>query len=127
MALPRRRTPQRDEDRQASAPGGDADWHALYEIENPAEVDAYVAEHPTLVAILTEAPDQIHAVFGDKAPPRLSVEWSPEEGDCWLFVGIPSDDIGPSVLPLIDALDEGWWLDRMLTTDATVVFDVTER
>ena len=127
MALPRRPTPERDEDRQAGIPGAEADWHARYEIENPAEVDAYVAEHPTVVAILDEAPDQIHAVFGNKAPPRLRVTCSFEEGDRWLFVGIPQEDVGPSVLPLIDAFDLGWWLDRMPATDATVVFDVIER
>ena len=127
MALPRRRSPQPDQDRQASAPDPAPDWHALYEIENADEVDAYVAEHPTVATILGEAPGQIRAVFGTEAPPRLSMEWDPEYGDCWLFVGIPSDDVGPSTLPLIDALDEQWWLDRMPTTDATVVFDVTER
>lgn len=127
MALPRRRTPHHDDDRQTSAAGADADWHALYEIENPAEVDAYVAEHPTVTPILREAPGQIHAVFDNEAPPRLSLEWDPEMGDCWLFVGIPVDDVGPSALPLIDALDERWWLDRMLTTDAIVAFDVTNR
>ena len=127
MALPRRRTPKHDPDRPAGAPEPDGDWRARYEIENPADVDAYVAEHPTVVTILDEAPDQIHAVFDTKAPPRLSVEWDPEEGDCWLFVGIPSDDIGPSALPLIDAFDTQWWLDRMPATDATVVFDVVGR
>jgi hypothetical protein len=80
-----------------------------------------------VIAILDDAPDQIHAVFETKAPPRLSVEWDPEEGDCWLFVGIPSEDVGPSALPLIDAFDEQWWLGRMLTTDATVVFNVIQR
>jgi hypothetical protein len=127
MALPRRRTPGRDEERPAGAPGAEPDWRALYEIDNPAEVDAYVAEHPTLVPILGEAPDQIHAVFGTAGPPKLSVEWDPEEGDCWLFVGIPSDDVGPSVLPLIYAFEELWWLDRMPATDAVVAFDVVQR
>lgn len=127
MALPRRRTPQLADDRLAGAPGTEPDWHALYEIENLAEVDAYVAEHPTVASVLGEAPREIRAVFGTEATPRLSLEWDPEEGDCWLFVGIPSDDIGPSVLPLLDALDERWWLDRMLTTDATMAFDVIER
>jgi len=127
MALPKRRTPERDDDRQSGTPGADPDWHALYEIENPADVDAYVAEHPTVIPILGEAPNEIQSVFGTATPPRLSVEWAPEEGDCWLFVGIPSDDVGPSVLPLIYALEERWWLDRMPATDATVVFDVIQR
>ena len=44
MALPRRHAPEHDEARQASRPGAEPDWHALYEIENPAEVDAYLAD-----------------------------------------------------------------------------------
>jgi hypothetical protein len=127
MTLPKRRTPSSDQDRQTSTPGAETDWHTLYEIENPAEVDAYVAEHPTVATVLDEAPDQIHAVFGNDAQPRLRLTCDPEEGDCWLSVGIPSADVGPSVLPLIDAFDERWWLDRMLTTSATVVFDVVDR
>jgi pyruvate/2-oxoglutarate dehydrogenase complex dihydrolipoamide acyltransferase (E2) component len=90
------------------------------------EIDAYVAEHPTVATILREAPDQIHAVFGNETPPRLRLSHSFEEGDCWLFIGIPQEDVGPSALPLLDAFDVGWWLDRMPVTDATVVFDVTD-
>ena len=113
MALPQRREAQ---------PG--QDWRTHYQIENPADVEAYVAEHPSVVAILDEAPNEIRAVFGNEATPSLQLEWSPEDGDCWLFVGIPSAEIGPEVLPLIYQLEERWWLDRMTTTDATVVFDV---
>ncbi len=76
MALPNRRTPDRDEGPQAGASSAEPDWHALYEIENPAEVDAYVAEHPTVVPILDEAPDQIRAVFAGDARPRLRL-WQP--------------------------------------------------
>jgi hypothetical protein len=124
MALPKRRAPDGDRERQASVPGSEPDWRILYEIGNPDEVAAYVSEHPTVASILEEAPREIRAVFGNDEPPRLRLEWDPEEGDCWLFVGIPSADIGPSVLPLIDALDNRWWLDRMTKTDATIVFDV---
>src|ERR1044071_5656061 len=113
MALPQRRTSQPAQD-----------WHSLYEIENPTDVETYVAEHPSVAAILEEAPGQIREVFGNQVPPRLRLNWDPEVGDAWLVVGIPSADIGPSVLPLIDAFDERWWLDRATTTDATVVIDV---
>src|SRR4051794_25200874 len=112
MALPQRRTPQPDQD-----------WRTLYRIENPADVEAYVAEHPSVGPILAEAPEQIRAVFHNKVSPTLALHWDPEAGDCWLFVGMPSDDVGPSVLPLIYAFEERWWLDRMRDTDATVAFD----
>jgi hypothetical protein len=113
MALPRRRDPRPD-----------LDWRSHYIVENRAEVEAYVAEHPTVAAILDEAPAEIRAVFKHAAPPRLALHCDPEVGDCWLFIGIPWADVGPSVLPLIDELDERWWLDRARATEATVVIDV---
>jgi|tagenome__1003787_1003787.scaffolds.fasta_scaffold17183085_1 hypothetical protein len=116
MALPQRRTPQPNQD-----------WRAHYRIENPADVEAYVAEHPSVVPILNEAPEQIRAVFHNDLPPMIGLHWDPDDGDCWLFVGMPSDDVGPSVLRLIYDFEERWWLDRMRATDATVVFDVDDR
>jgi hypothetical protein len=113
MALPQRRTAQPDQD-----------WRAQYEIENPDEVEAYVAELPSVTAILAEAPNEIQAVFGNQSPPRLRLTWDPEDGDCWLFVRIPVEDEGPAALPLIEALEQRWWLDRMTATDATLGFGV---
>ena len=113
MALPQRRASQSDQD-----------WRRHYQIENPDEVEAYVAEHPSVVAILDEAPNEIRAVFGNESLPRLQLTWDPEDGDCWLFVKIPVEDEGPSMLSLIEALEQRWWLDRMTATDATIGFDV---
>jgi hypothetical protein len=127
MALPRRRISKTDSEGQPVMPGVEPDWRTLYQIENPEEVAAYVREHPTVVSILAEAPSEIRAVFGNAAPPRLQLEWDPEEADCWLFVGIPSADVGPAALPLINELEERWLLDRMTATDATVVFDVVSQ
>lgn len=127
MALPRRRAGQGDEGPAPGASPPEADWRAHYEIENPDAVEAYVARHPTVQPVLGEAAHQIHAVFGNDAPPRLRLTWDPEDGDCWLFVGIPSEDVGPAILPLIEALDKRWWLDRMTTTDAVLTFDVVPR
>jgi hypothetical protein len=129
MALPTGRSSGEHphDSRQASAPSADSDWHAYYQIENPVDVDAYVADHPSVTVILNEAPDEILTIFGTTDRPRLRLACDPEVGDCWLSVGIPAADIGPSALPLIDALDERWWLDRMTTTHATVIFDVVAR
>ena len=113
MALPQQRPSQPAQD-----------WRTHYQIENPDEVEAYVAEHPSVTAILDEAPLEIHAVFGNQASPRLRLTWDPEDGDCWLFIRIPVEDEGPAALPLIEALEHRWWLDRMTATDATLGFDV---
>lgn len=134
MALPRR-TNQPGADTPAAdgtpapggAPAGGADWRAHYAIEDQDAVEAYLARHPTLQPILAEAPDEIRAVFGTDEPPRLRMVSDPDEGDTWLFVGIPSSDAGPHMLALIDAFEQRWWLDQMLMTDAVVVFDVVTR
>jgi hypothetical protein len=112
MTLPQRRTSSTRQD-----------WRTLYRIENPADVDAYVAEHPSVEPILAEAPEQIRAVFHSELAPTLSINWDPGNGDCWLVVGMPSIVEGPAVLPLIDEFDERWWLDRMRDTDAVIAFD----
>jgi hypothetical protein len=113
MALPQRREARPDRD-----------WRAHYEIENPDEVEAYVAEHPSVTAILAEAPNEIRLVFGPAVDLRLRFERDPGNGDSWLFIGVPWADVGPSVLPLIDKLDEIWSLNPTTAHDTTVVVDV---
>jgi hypothetical protein len=69
MALPKRRTPRPDPASQSGLSGGVPDWHAFYEMENPAEVDVYVAAHPAVASILSEAPSEIAASLEEE--PRL--------------------------------------------------------
>jgi hypothetical protein len=118
MALPK---PRPDSSRS------DPDWHALYEIEDAHDVDTYVEAYPTAAAILLEAPPQIRAIFGESSLPRLAVQHDPEDGDCWLTVSIPAEAEDETMLPLIYALEDRWWLDRMQSTDAVIVFDVVQR
>jgi hypothetical protein len=120
MALPQRR----DRDADPSVSASASRWTSLYEVENLGDVAGYVSEHPTLIPVLAEAPDEIAAVFGHEVRPYLRLNCDAEDGDCWLTVGIPVTDPGPAALPFIDALDERWWLSRMQTTDAVLVFDV---
>lgn len=130
MALPRRRTPGRDEDRQAGAPGADVDWHALYEIENPAEVDAYVAEHPVVVSILTEAPSEIASAFDEEARLVLRHEVDPEDEPAsdYLVVDIMSRRDADDAYDRLGRFDANWWFDdalpRAARAGATVVFDL---
>jgi hypothetical protein len=123
MALPKRRRDQK----QSKSTDGQPDWHAFYDIENPEEVDAYVKEHPSLVPILAEAPGEIGAVFGDTGAPKLRLQHDPEVGDCWLSMRIPSDVVDETALPLLDALEDGGWLDGLPAQDGVIVFDVVER
>lgn len=115
---------RRDHNFDPAVPAGASAWASLYEVESPGDVAGYVKLHPTVVAVLAEAPHEIAAVFGNVERPRLRLAQDPEDGDRWLAVGIPVASDGLANLPLIDALDERWWLDRMRTTDAVLVFDV---
>ena|SRR5687768_15107709 len=124
MALPRRRTQQRDEDRQASAPGGDADWHALYEIENPAEVDAYVAAHPFLVPLLSNAPERIRRYFGPHRGLALEAPVFADDGTQHLYLLVRTADPLKDVMASRDRLDEHWWLDAMIEARARMTIDV---
>ena len=127
MALPRRRTPERDEDRPAGAPGAESsDWHALYEIENPAEVDAYVAEHPIVATVLAEAPDHIAASFEEKLRLILSSEVDPDEPDYpYLTVDIMTKRDADEAYDRLERFDQSWWLDASMhvaRADAVIVF-----
>jgi hypothetical protein len=123
MALPKRHADQR-----SSEPlGGSVDWRPRYEIENGPEVDAYVAKHPTVAAILCEAPDEIGDIFGEAEIPRLALAHDPENGDCWLSIKVPVEVADDTALALIYDLEDRWWLDRMQATDAAVAIDVVER
>lgn len=127
MALPRRRSSRPDRDRQANAPGPEPDWHALYEIENPAEVDAYVAEHPVVVSILADAPSEILAAFEEELHLVLRHEIDPDDEPAtdYLVVDIMTARDVADVDDRINRFDEGWWLDAMpraARAGATVVF-----
>jgi len=131
MALPRGRTPERDEDRPSGAPATESDWHALYEIENPADVDAYVAEHPVVVSILSEAPSEIAAAFDET--PRLvlqhEVDHEDEPASDYLAVDIMSTRDADDAYERLGRFDASWWIDdalpRAARAGATVVFSLT--
>lgn len=130
MALPRRRTPEHDDVRQASTPGAEPDWHALYEIENPAEVDAYVAEHPVVSSILSEAPSEIAAAFEEQ--PRLvlrhDIDPDDEPSSDYLVVDIMTLRDFDDAHDRLGRFDDRWWIDdglpRAARAGATVVFDL---
>jgi hypothetical protein len=128
MALPRRRSLQPDQDRQASAPGLEPDWRALYEIENPAEVDAYVAEHPVVVSILAHAPSKVAAAFEEEPRLVLRHEIDPDDEPAseYLVVDIVTMRDVDDAHDRLNRFDDGWWLDdalpRAARAGATIVF-----
>ena len=129
MALPRRRTPQHDADRQASAPATDADWHAFYEIENPAEVDAYVAQHSNVVPGLVRAPVEIARQFGDDVDLvlRCVVDHDDEPPSDYLSLGIRSSLDDDEAYVRRDRLDTAWWHDAIRNVPGDLTIDLANR
>ena len=128
MALPGRRTPGHDEERQAGASGAESDWHAFYEIENPTEVDAYVAEHPIVAAILSEAPSHVAAAFGEASSLVLRHEIDPDDKPAsdYLIVDIMTTSDADDAHERLTRFDDAWWIDdalpRVARAGATIVF-----
>ena len=110
MALPRRRTPPPDSDRPASVPGSESDWHALYEIENPAEVDAYVVAHPNVLPVLVRAPVEITRQFGEDVALILRCVVDPDDDppSDYLSLGIQTRLDDDQAYARRDQLDQAW-------------------
>ena len=130
MALPRRRTPPDDQDRPASASGPEPDWHALYEIENPADVDAYVAEHPVVASILAAAPAEVATAFEERPRLVLRHEIDPDDDPAsdYLAIDIMTTRDADDAHDRLNRFDARWWIDdalpRAARAGATVVFDL---
>ena len=124
MALPHRRTPSHSQEPQASRPGSEPDWHAYYQIENPADVDAYVRRHPYLEPLLSRAPDQIARHFGAHRGLVLDAPVFPDDGTQHLYLLVLTADPFDEVVVRRDRLDKQWWLDAMVKAQARMTVDV---
>jgi hypothetical protein len=127
MALPKRRAPQSDDFPQAGQSPTEADWHALYEIENPAEVDIYVAEHPPVATILAEAPAEIAGAFDEEPHLLLRHEIDPEDqpATAYLVVDIVTKRDAHDAHERLTRFDDRWWIDalpQVARAGAVVVF-----
>ena len=116
MALPERRRDQQ----QNQTTGGQPDWHAFYDIENPAEVDTYVADRPFLVPTMGEAPSRIAQVFGAGTSLALRIIREPEGGDPYLYLLVQTGRA--DAYDLLAQLDAAWWLDAAL--DARTALEI---
>lgn len=84
-----------------------------YTFRRPAEVTAFLHEHPNLSAVLFEALAVIPRYFGDDAPLFLEVFTDPEAEPATreLFVIVQTTVEPDEALARLDRLDEEWWLD----------------
>lgn len=112
MALPRRRMSGRKTESSAAGADVGLDWRALYEVENPAEVDAYIRAHPALAPILADASAHIHRLFPDAAQPivRHEPDVDGDEPLEALVVNIPTHLQADAAHARLVCLDEQWWL-----------------
>jgi hypothetical protein len=128
VALSKRRPSQPEPDRQPDNAGAAPDWRARYEIPNPAEVDAYVAQHPVVAGILSEAPTELVAAFEEDV--RLVLQYELDHDDepasDYLAVDIMTMRDTNDAYDRLQHFDARWWIDdalpRAARAGATVVF-----
>lgn len=84
-----------------------------YQIEKESEVISFVRKYPFLMNILTEAPNQIHRIFGKDVTLCLELHHDPEEGWDELFIVIKSPYAAEEAIRRENQLAEEWFLDRM--------------
>jgi hypothetical protein len=115
MALPQRRDARPEHD-----------WRKHYQIENPADVEAYVAEHPIVASVLAEAPEHIATSFEEHPRLVLSSEVDPDEPDYpYLTVDIMTKRDADDAHDRLNHFDESWWLDviqYVARADTVIVF-----
>src|SRR6478735_7205711 len=79
MALPRRRTPRAHPVEPVGMSDAGPDWHDLFQIQNPAEVDRFVADHPNVLPVLRRASVEITDRFGPDVVLLLEHTVDPED------------------------------------------------
>lgn len=87
-----------------------------YEISDSIQIKTFIFNNPFLISILTEAPNQIKKVFGNKVNMSLEIHSDPEENNKELFVIIRSKFTPKKARQLIDRLDDEWFLDQLDNT-----------
>jgi hypothetical protein len=123
MALPRRRADHKQDARSGDQP----DWHASYEIENAADVDAYVDRHRFLRPLLLEAPARIAESFGPHDGLALEAPIDPEDSSRHLYLRIRTAAPFESVQRARDRLDDEWWIGAMREARGRMTVDVEYR
>ena len=90
-----------------------AHLNELYTLVSPTDlVSEFLAENKYLVKLLKEARRQIARYFGAETKPLLELVYIPESDILdKIWVLIPTK---VAALPILDRLDEEWWLDACL-------------
>jgi tetratricopeptide (TPR) repeat protein len=85
---------------------------SLYNLEEPDLIAEFVQQNSFLVELLAEAPRRINSVFGEETKLVLRLSQDPEDVDSRkLFINILTTLSAQEAFPLLERLDEEWWLD----------------
>ena len=125
MALPKRRRDQK----QIRSTDGQPDWHTFYDVENPAEVDKFVAQNDFLSGLLRAAPAEIGSRFGPATSLRLEFVVDPEDDppSGYLSLGIRTVLDDDHAYEQLDRLDEEWWIDAIRDSQGLLTIDIARQ
>jgi tetratricopeptide (TPR) repeat protein len=85
---------------------------SLYHLEEPDLITEFVQQNSFLIELLVEAPRRINSVFGEETKLALQLSQDPEDVDSReLFINILTTLSAQEAFPLLERLDEEWWLD----------------
>jgi hypothetical protein len=97
----------------------------LYAMRGPERVLAFYAENRFLFDLLIEAPTQIKKLFGQDTPLELHLSQEPDfPSSRELFVLIMTKLPSEEAFPLLQRLDEEWWLDNCDKADCKLNFNL---
>jgi len=118
MALPRRRNSQVGKD-----------WRAHYTIENPADVEAFIRRHPTVIPVLKQATDEITARFGQDVELILGhiVDPDDEPASDFLALDIRARLDDDEAYARRCRLDDEWWFDAIRDVAGLLTIDLALR
>jgi hypothetical protein len=102
-----------------------AEWtsqlKAVYVFPPGSMIDAFLADHISLLSILRDAVGPLKSAFGDDN--IFTLELSIDEDDSMMLYGIVVwRESVQSAARALDHFEEDWWLDRMTSDTADLAF-----
>ena len=102
---------------------GETPWTARYVTHDPEAVSAFLARHPFLVPVLTDALGPLADAFGTDTPLVVAVETDPE-GAGWEELRVDVE----TTLPVdeadrrLEVFDTTWWLANLPRAQGKLFF-----
>ena len=102
---------------------GETPWTARYVTRDPDAVSAFLARHPFLVPVLTDALGPLEDAFGAETPFVVAVETDPEVAG-WVELRVDVETTLPAdeADRRLEAFDTAWWLDNLPRAEDKLFF-----